>query len=203
MTMKRLGHSNTASHANSQASLLRTFLFGFMATMLVTALPSLAGTKPTVPANIAPHPASAQPLPFSHKTHLAAGQACQTCHAGPDPGIKMSFPATEICMSCHRTVAKEKPAIMVLQEFSASGQQIPWLRVYEIMPGVSWNHRVHLGAGAQCETCHGDMSQVEAVAETKAILAMASCISCHQATEASVECVSCHSWPTDNVLGFE
>ena len=201
--MKRLRHSNPALHANSQATLLRTLLFGFMATMLVTALPSLADPMPTVLDNIAPHPAPAQPLPFSHKAHLAIGLACQSCHNGPDPGIQMTFPATETCMSCHRAVAKDKSAIMVLQEFSVSGQQIPWVRVYAITPGVTWSHRTHLDAGVQCDTCHGEMQQIETVAETKAILAMASCISCHQATEASVECVSCHSWPTDKVLRLD
>ncbi|MCH7510514.1 MAG: cytochrome c3 family protein [Proteobacteria bacterium] len=181
----------------------RTLLLGFMAAMPVTVLPSPADVVPAVPDNIAPHPAPAQPLPFSHKTHLAIGPTCQTCHLGPDPGIQMTFPATEICLSCHRMAAKDKPAIMDLQEFSKSGQRIPWLRVYAITPGVSWSHRVHLDAGMQCETCHGDMKQIETVAETKAIVAMATCIGCHQAVATSTKCVTCHAWPTDQVLGFD
>lgn len=115
----------------------------------------------------------------------------------------MTFPDTEICMSCHSTIAADKPAIMDLQDFFVSGLQIPWVRVYAITPGVTWNHRAHLDAGTQCETCHGDISQTETVAETKAILAMATCISCHQARDAPAECVSCHAWPTDQDLGLE
>ena len=115
----------------------------------------------------------------------------------------MTFPATEICMSCHRTVAKDTAAIKDLQEFSKSSQPIPWVRVYTITPGVSWSHRVHLDAGTHCETCHGDMKQIEAVAETKAIVAMATCIGCHQALAIHTKCATCHAWPTDQVLGLD
>ncbi len=202
--MKRSDCSNiTAKPAICRKTMLCTLLLAFMAATSVTAQQSSAGPVPEVPDNIAPQPAPAQPLPFSHKTHLASGLACQTCHINPDPGTQMTFPATETCLSCHSTIAKDKPAIMRLQEFSKSGQQIPWVRVYAITPGVSWSHRAHVDAGTQCETCHGDLSQIETVAETKAILAMATCISCHQAREAPAECVTCHAWPTDQVLGFE
>lgn len=155
-----------------------------------------------VPDNIAPHPAPAQPLPFSHKTHLASGVACQTCHTNPDPGALMTFAATETCMSCHQTIAKDEPAIMDLHAFWASGQPIPWVRVYAITPGVTWSHRVHLDAGEQCETCHGDVKKMNVMAETKAIRAMATCIGCHQERSAPSQCVSCHAWPTDQLLGL-
>ncbi len=202
--MKRLPYTKTmALPAICRRILLGMLLPGFMAAMPVTALPSPAGEAPAVPDNIAPHRAPVQPLPFSHKTHLAIGPTCQTCHLGPDPGIQMTFPATEICLSCHRTAAKDTPAITDLQEFSKAGQQIPWLRVYAITPGVSWSHRAHLDAGMQCETCHGDMKQIETVAETKAIVAMATCIGCHRALATSTTCETCHAWPTDKVLGFD
>lgn len=115
----------------------------------------------------------------------------------------MTFPATETCMSCHNTIATNAPAMARLQEFSESGRQIPWVRVYVITPGVSWSHRAHLDADTQCETCHGDVSQAETISETKAIRAMATCISCHKAHEAPAECATCHAWPTDQELGLE
>jgi hypothetical protein len=182
---------------------LCTLLIAFMGALPVTAQQSADVAVRAVPDNIAPHPAPDQPLPFSHKTHLASALACQTCHVNPDPGTQMTFPATESCMLCHGTIAADKPAIKRLEEFSESGRQIPWVRVYEITPGVIWGHRAHLDAGTQCETCHGDISQAETVAETKAIRAMATCISCHEALEAPADCVSCHAWPTDEILGFE
>jgi hypothetical protein len=171
--------------------------------MPVAAQQSSSGGVPTVPDNIAARAAPVQPLPFSHRTHVASGLPCQMCHINPDPGTQMAFPATETCMSCHAAIAVDKPAIMALKEFSESGQSVPWVRVYEITPGVTWSHRAHLDAGVQCETCHGDMSRTVAVAETKAILAMATCISCHEAHDAEAECVTCHAWPTDEFLGLE
>ena len=170
-----------------------------------TAQQSQADAEPAmaVPENIAPHTAPAQPIPFSHKSHTVLGLECQTCHSNPDPGHLMTFPATKTCMSCHSAVATHKAEIMSLRAFAASGQKIPWVRVYAVTPGVTWSHRAHLDFGAQCETCHGDISQVEAVSETKAVLAMATCISCHQARGATADCVTCHAWPTDQLLGIE
>ena len=183
--------------------MLYTILLTFVVNVTGVAQQSAIEDSFAVPENIAPPPAPVQPLPFSHKTHLKSDLACQTCHVNPDPGIQMTFPPAETCMMCHRTIAQDKPAIMSLHEFSESGQPIPWVRVYAITPGVSWSHRAHLDAGAQCKTCHGDVGQIETMAETKAIRSMAICISCHQAHKAPIQCVSCHTWPTDQVLGFE
>jgi len=156
-----------------------------------------------VPDNLAPHSAPTQPLPFSHKGHMAVGLVCQMCHTNPEPGSLMTYPATETCMSCHAAITPDKPAIVSLQEFAESGRTIPWVRVYAVTPGVSWSHRAHLESGAQCETCHGDISQAEAVSVSKATLAMATCISCHEARGAKAACVTCHAWPTDQFLGIE
>jgi hypothetical protein len=178
-------------------------LFILLFVTLNTAQQSGAGEIPTVPKNVAPHPAPVQPLPFSHKMHVAMGLECQSCHTNPDPGSLMTFPATETCMSCHVDTATDIAAILNLQAFAESGQKIPWVRVYAITPGVTWSHRAHLVAGTQCETCHGDISQTEAVSETTAILAMATCISCHETRGAKTECVTCHAWPTDQFLEIQ
>lgn len=169
----------------------------------VANMPAAAEDEALVPDNIAPHAAPAQPLPFSHKTHLASGLVCKTCHINPEPGKQMTFPATDTCMACHSTIATDKSSIIRLRQFAESGRKIPWVRVYAITPGVSWSHRTHLDAGTQCATCHGNVDLIETMSETKAVLAMASCIGCHQVHAAPTECVSCHIWPTDRMLGFE
>ncbi len=138
-----------------------------------------------------------QPLPYSHKTHIAKGLACRTCHTNPDPGDQMTFPATATCLSCHMTIAKDRPAILKLAEYSKSGEAIPWVRVYQVTPGVSWSHRKHLQAGIQCVMCHGEVGQLSAMAETTSVTSMASCISCHQAHNARTSCATCHSWPSE------
>ena len=151
--------------------------------------------KQEVPDNLSEHTAPAQPLPYSHKTHIAAGLHCAECHTNPDPGNQMMFPAIGTCMNCHRTIAKDKPAILKLTEFVKSGQPIPWVRVYQVTPGVTWTHRKHLQAGMQCVMCHGQAARLDAMAETTSVTAMASCISCHQAHNVSTACRTCHAWP--------
>ena len=175
-------------------------LLGFLIVAPGVAQQSETSAIPLVPANVAPRPAPEQPLPFSHKTHMTLGLVCQTCHTNPDPGTMMTFPATETCMSCHLAIGTETAAIKQLHTFAEAEQEIPWVRVYAVTPGITWSHRAHLNSGAQCETCHGDVSQVDAVSESTAVLAMASCIGCHEAHEAETACVTCHAWPTDELL---
>jgi hypothetical protein len=153
--------------------------------------------KQEVRDNIAPHPAPEQPLPYSHKTHLAMGIKCQDCHTNPGAGNQMTFPVTARCMQCHSAVATDKPAIQKLAAFAKSREPIPWVRVYQITPGVNWSHRAHLQAGMQCVMCHGDVSQLDAMAQTTSVAAMGTCIACHQAHNAPTVCSTCHSWPSN------
>jgi len=155
---------------------------------------STASTSP-VAANPAPHPAPEQPLPYSHKVHVGLGLACQFCHTSPDPGAQMTFPATSTCMNCHAAIAVDRPAIKRLAEYAKSQQPIPWVRVYKVLPGITWTHRKHLEAAVSCETCHGAVAGLEAMSETTAVTGMASCISCHEARRTSAACSVCHAWP--------
>ncbi len=150
---------------------------------------------PDVPANIAPHPAPEQPLPFSHQLHVGMGLDCKTCHTNPAPGRQMTFPATATCMGCHSVIATDHPAIQKLAGYASADQPIPWVRVYKVLPGVTWTHRKHLEAGLQCTSCHGLVGDLPAMAQLTAVTAMASCIGCHQARHASTQCATCHAWP--------
>jgi len=199
---KSIALGSVATAACWRIGALSTVLLAFVFVTSGSAQ-SNSNSELAVPENLAPHTAPTQPLPFSHKTHVALRLVCQTCHSNPDPGSLMTFPATELCMSCHVAVATDQPAIASLRAFAESAQKIPWNRVYTLTPGVSWSHRAHLDSGTQCDTCHGDIAQAEAVSEITAILSMASCIGCHQARGAVAECVTCHAWPSDQLLGIE
>lgn len=154
------------------------------------------GSVPPVPENRAPNAAAEQPLPFSHQWHAGSlGLACQFCHTNPAAGVQMTFPATAICMSCHSSVATDHPTIKKLTQYASSKQLIPWVRVYEVLPGVTWSHRAHLRAGLRCEVCHGPVRDLPVMVQVTAVTSMASCISCHQAKHASTECSTCHAWP--------
>ena len=168
--------------------------FVLLAVGAVQAQPPAPATS-AVRANLAPHPAPEQPLPYSHKTHVGMGLPCQLCHTNPAPGKQMTFPATATCMNCHATMVTDRPAIKKLAEYAKSKQPIPWVRVYKVLPGVTWTHRKHLQAGVQCETCHGAVGDLDAMSETTAVTGMASCVSCHQARSVSAACTVCHAWP--------
>lgn len=151
--------------------------------------------KQEVPDNPLKSAAPTQPIPYSHKVHLAMGLKCQTCHTNPDPGNLMTFPATSTCMACHGSIAKDKPTIKRLASFANSKQPVPWVRVYVLLPGVNWSHRKHVAVGMQCEMCHGQVAQLDAMSEITSVKTMASCLGCHQTHNAPVTCTTCHSWP--------
>lgn len=140
-----------------------------------------------------PPAAPAQPLPYSHKTHLALGLQCQGCHRNPDPGYLMTFPDTATCMTCHTSVAKDKASIQKLAGYEKSKTAVPWVRVYTVLPGTSWNHRTHLDAGMKCEMCHGDVGQMQAMTNVKSVTSMDGCIGCHKLHNAKTTCVTCHT----------
>ncbi len=154
--------------------------------------------KQEVPDNPVEHAPPEQPIPYSHKTHLALGLPCSTCHTNPAPGNLMTFPATTTCMSCHISIATNKPAIQKLAEFSKSRQPIPWVRVYKVLPGVTWTHRKHLDAGMKCQMCHGQVALMDRMSETTSVTTMGVCLKCHTEHGAPTVCSTCHSWPPAN-----
>ena len=152
-------------------------------------------SRQDVPDNPAEHAPPVQPIAYSHKTHLALGLKCQTCHTNPEPGNLMTFPATATCMSCHNAVAKSKPAIQKLASFAKLNQTIPWVRVYSLPTGVTWSHRKHIEAGLKCETCHGQVAEMTAMSQTTSVTSMGVCINCHKLHNAPTVCQTCHVWP--------
>ena len=148
--------------------------------------------KQMVPDNPSEHTPPVQPVAYSHKKHLSLGLDCKDCHTNPEPGKLMTFPDTGKCMLCHATVAKDKPAIQNLAAFAKSKQAVPWVRVYTVLPGVAWNHRAHLEAGVKCETCHGQVCEMEAVSEVTSVTTMYSCLNCHEMNQAKSACDTCH-----------
>jgi hypothetical protein len=163
------------------------------ATAAQSAMP--ANVQQDVPDNLVSHAAPEQPLPYSHKAHLALGLQCAGCHTNPEPGKLMTYPATATCMSCHHAIAKNKPTIKKLAAYASSGQPVPWVRVYQVLPGVNWTHRKHLGAGIKCETCHGQVPEMATMSEATSVTTMGVCLHCHTLHSAPTVCATCHVWP--------
>jgi cell division septation protein DedD len=137
-------------------------------------------------------PAPPQPLPFSHKTHAAAGLKCAECHPVPEPGDLATFPKTATCMACHIAVKKDSPYIARLAAYHREGKAIAWARVYRVADYVWFSHKQHLSvSGVTCATCHGPVEQRDVLRREKD-LSMAGCMECHRAKGASNDCLLCH-----------
>jgi c(7)-type cytochrome triheme protein len=132
-----------------------------------------------------------QPVPYSHKTHLALGLKCDSCHRNADPGEFMGFPAESFCMSCHQTVKADSPHIQKLAAAAREKKPMPWVRVYQIPTYVYFSHRVHTAAGATCVTCHGPVRERDRITK-EVVHNMRSCMECHAAAKVRNDCTTCH-----------
>ncbi|MGH9681621.1 MAG: cytochrome c3 family protein [Candidatus Acidiferrales bacterium] len=160
-----------------------------------------AAASQDAPDTPVPPPAPVQPIPYSHKTHLAIGLTCAYCHTDPGRGVMMTFPPTSLCMSCHSSIATDKPDIQKLTEYDRTKTPVPWVRVYTVIQGVHWSHGRHLEAGLQCEMCHGNVAEMSTMAEVKSVTSMGGCRTCHEEHHAKTTCVTCHyAWAPDMVV---
>jgi c(7)-type cytochrome triheme protein len=132
-----------------------------------------------------------QPVPYSHKTHLALGLTCDSCHKNADPGAFMGFPAESFCMSCHKAVKTDSPHIQQVAAAARDKKPLPWVRVYRLPSYVYFSHRVHAAAGATCDACHGPVQKRDLITK-EVVHDMRSCMACHEATQARNECTACH-----------
>lgn len=133
-----------------------------------------------------------QPLPYSHKTHVALGLQCRDCHEIADPGFAAGYPAEVKCMACHVAIKADSPHIQQLAQYSADSKPVPWNRVYRVPDFVWFSHASHVDdASVGCETCHGDVAQREALFQEKPTT-MASCMECHARHQAPNDCDFCH-----------
>jgi hypothetical protein len=139
-----------------------------------------------------PAPAPGQPVSFSHKKHIAeAKMACNDCHEPSHNGSTLAMPQPAKCMLCHAAIATDKPDIKRIADAAHNNQVLQWVRVYRLPSFVTFSHKTHTSAGAQCEDCHGPVAQRDAIALEKDI-SMGGCISCHTQKAAPTTCDTCH-----------
>jgi hypothetical protein len=99
-------------------------------------------------------------------------------------------------MGCHTVIATDKEAVKNLASYWERGEPILWNRVNQQPDFVYFGHQVHLGAGINCETCHGDVGRMT-VAQPAVKMDMGWCLNCHlkQPEEKVVrlaDCLTCH-----------
>jgi predicted CXXCH cytochrome family protein len=135
-----------------------------------------------------------QPVAYVHRAHIEIAQMeCLDCHTGALTGPKATIPDVRWCMTCHNTVAIDKPAVKQIAAYFNRGEDIPWQRVYgwNDEAHVRFNHAPHVANSIQCVTCHGDVGSMT-VARRVVDHSMGFCISCHKEKKASIDCVTCH-----------
>jgi Cytochrome c7 and related cytochrome c len=124
--------------------------------------------------------APAQPIPYSHRLH--AGELkipCLYCHSGAEKSKHASIPALNVCMNCHRVVKTDSPYIKQITQAYVEGKPIEWVRVHELPDYVYFPHKRHVAKGVSCQTCHGQVQEMDRVAQF-APLTMGWCMECHR-----------------------
>lgn len=124
-----------------------------------------------------------QPVPFSHERHVGGlGLDCRYCHTTVDRSAFAGLPPTHTCMTCHSQILTESPILAPVRESFASGEPIPWVRVYDLADFVYFNHQIHVNKGIGCESCHGRVDQMPLMQKANALY-MEWCLECHRSPE--------------------
>jgi hypothetical protein len=135
----------------------------------------------------------AQPIAYSHKTHVALGLKCQSCHTIPGDGFQAAYPKEAFCMGCHTSVKKDSPEIQRLARFVAEKKPVPWNRIYQVPDIVWFSHAVHVReAKVDCGVCHGEVARREVLFKEKST-GMQACMECHAKYMAPNGCDFCHA----------
>ena len=121
-----------------------------------------------------------QPIPFSHKVHAGSHKIpCLYCHSGVEKSRHATVPGLSVCMNCHSVVKGDSPYIQQMKKAYSDGKPIEWIRVHELPDHVNFPHKRHVAKGVSCETCHGNVKEMDRVEQKKA-LTMGWCMECHR-----------------------
>ncbi|MCB0309828.1 MAG: cytochrome c3 family protein [Bdellovibrionales bacterium] len=139
-----------------------------------------------------------QPINFSHVTHVQKNQIdCQYCHWTVTKSSYAAIPEVETCMGCHMQVPGQTPEqqgeIKKISEYyqGGKGQPIPWVKVHVMPDHVKFNHKRHIKAGVSCQSCHGQVPEMDVVQRVSS-MKMGWCVDCHRTQGTSIDCAVCH-----------
>ncbi len=121
-----------------------------------------------------------QPIAYSHKLHAGEMKIdCQYCHIGVEKSRVASVPAVNVCMGCHTLARMDKPEIQKLTQYYNENKPIPWKRIHRVPDFAYFNHSDHIKKGIECQSCHGDIENMEKVGQVGSFT-MGSCLNCHR-----------------------
>lgn len=143
-----------------------------------------------------------QPIPFSHKIHAGDNKIpCLYCHSGALQSRHAGVPSMNICMNCHVVVKTDSPYIQELTTLYKEGKPIEWVRIHDLPDHAFFNHKRHVAKEIACETCHGNVAQMEKIVQ-KETLQMGFCVNCHRRPpkgpkgedmKGPTDCYTCHN----------
>jgi hypothetical protein len=149
---------------------------------IVWAAYSLNAGSFTTAVRVAP----SQPVPFSHKHHLADdGIDCRYCHTSVETSAFAGLPPTETCMSCHSQLWTNAEMLEPVRSSLRTGKSIEWTRVHDLPDFVYFNHSIHVNKGIGCSTCHGRVDQMPLMYKVNTLY-MQWCVECHRNPERQV-----------------
>jgi hypothetical protein len=137
-----------------------------------------------------------QPIAFPHNLHVGLGMQCLYCHPGGQWGASSGLPSTDKCWGCHQQINRQTPELDKLASFAKDKKSIPWVPVAIQPDFVHFNHRPHIAAGLNCESCHGEVGKMK-VAEFQPRQNMGWCLDCHKRMRPEnfqrlSDCSTCH-----------
>ncbi len=140
-----------------------------------------------------------QPIQFPHNLHLGFGIQCLYCHPGAWKGISAGLPTETKCWGCHQQITLRNTELNKLVAAVQKQEPIKWVPVFILPDFVYFNHRPHIAAGVNCETCHGELSRMT-VAQYPQRFNMGFCLHCHRTRFAYdqvtltrlTDCGTCH-----------
>lgn len=166
----------SSDHSHSESQIVKLMLGGFVVFTVVTLVALHLAFGPRWYRGYQP----VQPIPFSHELHSGTYDIpCLYCHGSAEYAAHSAVPGLETCMTCHSQVAKESPWIQEMTKHWEEEVPIPWVKVHVLPDFVHFNHRAHVAAGVECETCHGPVEEMEVVYQW-ADLSMDWCMNCHR-----------------------
>ena len=172
--MRRTFHRSTNTIA-------RVSIFGFvfilagLAWMMITVGRSSYVTEAGI--------ARSQPVPFSHKHHVADdGIDCRYCHTTVETSWFAGMPSTQTCMNCHSQIWSDSPVLEPVRASYRTGEPLHWTRVHNLPEFVYFDHSIHVNKGVGCSTCHGRVDQMPLTYQV-ASLQMEWCLECHRNPE--------------------
>jgi hypothetical protein len=121
-----------------------------------------------------------QPFPYSHQLHAGTLRIpCLYCHSGAQRSREAGIPSVEKCMNCHKVTKTDSPPIKRLTSTYASGKPVMWRRIHSLPDHVYFDHRPHVNSGILCQTCHGEVQNMNIVYQ-KMSMRMSNCLGCHR-----------------------